>query len=280
MKRHFASSNRDNGQPPGSIHDADAPILSQAAGGYSERAPRASLRSHFVCAWRHEIAAGRDRTLSVPPDGCIDLQWVNGALRIAGPDREPNIEHLPAGSTVFGMRFQAGSAARWLRIPASDIVDQRLPLEAFWGTEARYIGDWIGGARTTEDIANRFELAMARKTAALDEDPDAAARLIFRLVEEADRRPGTEIIDLLRDRLGMSERTLRRKCHAAFGYGPKMLDRILRFQRFLKISRSDDGAPLAGLAGEIGYADQAHLSRETRRLAGLTPGAVLTQVAG
>lgn len=260
------------------MHDADAPILSQATGGYSEHAPLASLRSHFICAWSHDIPPGRDCTLSVPPDGCIDLQWVNGALRIAGPDREPNIEHLAAGSTVFGLRFQAGSAARWLRVPASDIVDQRLPLEAFWGVEARHIGEWIGAARTPEGVASRFELAMARKAAALDEDPDAAARLIFRLVDAADRRPGAEIIDLLRDRLGMSERTLRRKCHAVFGYGPKMLDRILRFQRFLRTSRIDAGAPLAGLADETGYADQAHLSRETRRLAGLTPGAVLAQV--
>lgn len=173
-----------------------------------------------------------------------------------------------------------GSATRWLRVPASDIVGQRLPLEAFWGAEARQIGEWIGAERTPEAIASRFELAMAQKAAALDEGPDAAARLIFRLVDEADRRPGTEVVDLLRDRLGMSERTLRRKCHAAFGYGPKMLDRILRFQRFLRTSRSDTGAPLAGLAGETGYADQAHLSRETRRLAGLTPGAMLAQVTG
>jgi AraC-like DNA-binding protein len=54
------------------------------------------------------------------------------------------------------------------------------------------------------------------------------------------------------------------------GYGPKLLQRVLRFQAFL--AACGDAAPgLAELAVEAGYADQAHLGRETRALAGLTP---------
>jgi methylphosphotriester-DNA--protein-cysteine methyltransferase len=70
--------------------------------------------------------------------------------------------------------------------------------------------------------------------------------------------------------LGVSERQLRRRFHAAVGYGPKTLARILRFRRFVDAidrGRSD----LAALAFDAGYADQAHLTRETRRLAGLPP---------
>src|SRR5205085_1135534 len=67
------------------------------------------------------------------------------------------------------------------------------------------------------------------------------------------------------DEFGWSERTLRRRCHEAFGYGPKTLERILRFQRFLR-SLSNGRAPLSVLAIEAGYADQAHLAREVRRL--------------
>jgi methylphosphotriester-DNA--protein-cysteine methyltransferase len=52
-----------------------------------------------------------------------------------------------------------------------------------------------------------------------------------------------------------------------------MLARVLRFRRF--VSRIDAGATdLAGLAAETGYADQAHLTRESRQLAGLTPAAL------
>jgi AraC-like DNA-binding protein len=71
----------------------------------------------------------------------------------------------------------------------------------------------------------------------------------------------------------MSERTLRRRFEDAFGYGPKTLDRILRFHRFRRLQRQGEGST-ALLAIEAGYADQAHLIRESRRLTGVTPTAL------
>jgi hypothetical protein len=58
-------------------------------------------------------------------------------------------------------------------------------------------------------------------------------------------------------------------------YGPKKLDRIIRFRRFLHQAGSRREASLAETAFEVGYADQAHLTRECRRLSGLTPGDLL-----
>jgi AraC-like DNA-binding protein len=79
--------------------------------------------------------------------------------------------------------------------------------------------------------------------------------------------------------LGLSERTLRRHCEHAFGFGPKTLDRVLGMQHFLELVRTHPGLGLANLAGIAGYADQAHLSREARRLTGLTPTTILEQLS-
>jgi AraC-like DNA-binding protein len=68
----------------------------------------------------------------------------------------------------------------------------------------------------------------------------------------------------------MSERTLRRRFDESFGYGPKTLDRILRYQRFLGLARASTGSA-AMLAVDAGYSDQPHLVRESRRLTGSTP---------
>lgn len=70
-------------------------------------------------------------------------------------------------------------------------------------------------------------------------------------------------------RIGVSDRELLRRCRAAVGYGPKTLDRILRFQRAWSLAATR--TTLAELALDCGYADQAHLARECQRLAGLTP---------
>jgi transcriptional regulator GlxA family with amidase domain len=75
--------------------------------------------------------------------------------------------------------------------------------------------------------------------------------------------------------LGVSERHLYRRCRAAVGYGPATLRRVLRFRRFVSgIDQTAASPDLARLATETGYADQAHLTRESTRLAGLPPAAL------
>ncbi len=73
--------------------------------------------------------------------------------------------------------------------------------------------------------------------------------------------------------LTLSERQLHRRCLEAFGYGPKTLDRVLRLARALDRARA--GLPFAQVASLAGYADQAHLAREVRALAGVPLGRLL-----
>jgi AraC-like DNA-binding protein len=77
---------------------------------------------------------------------------------------------------------------------------------------------------------------------------------------------GAEVGAVARE-VGWSSRTLQRQCAAVYGYGPATLRRILRFRRALRLL--DDGAPAADAASRAGYADQPHLHREARRLAGI-----------
>lgn len=252
-------------------------VLGQAAGAYRERAPKASLRHHFSRTWIHRAPAGLAPAAAIVPDGRIDLQWIDGVLRIAGPDRVAKIENIPAGACIVGLRFRPGVAPHWLRVAAPELVGQRLPMEVFWGSAARDLGDWVSEAGSPEGVACRLEAALAERTAAIAPSGDLP-RAIFRLAG-ARRHPGSETLRQMTEHLDLSERTLRRQCDAAFGYGPKTLARILRFQRFLRLARAPAAAGLATLAAEAGYADQAHLTRETRRLAGLTPRTILAQLA-
>jgi transcriptional regulator GlxA family with amidase domain len=91
-------------------------------------------------------------------------------------------------------------------------------------------------------------------------------------------RPRTRVA-ALGERLGISERQLRRRFETAVGYPPKTLARVLRLQRFLGLA-GRDGADIARLAAEAGYADQPHLTRDCAELAGLPPAALLASGAG
>jgi AraC-like DNA-binding protein len=89
-------------------------------------------------------------------------------------------------------------------------------------------------------------------------------------------------VDALATHLALSPSQLRRRCLQAVGVSPKVLQRTLRFQGFLALAQSGAAASgrrgtdgMAGLAVDVGYADQAHLSRECLRLTGLTPRQLL-----
>ena len=73
--------------------------------------------------------------------------------------------------------------------------------------------------------------------------------------------------------VGLSERQLYRRCLDAFGYGPKMLDRVLRLN--LALDRARTGLSLAEVAARTGYADQAHFTREVKALTGMPPRTLL-----
>ena len=92
-------------------------MLAQAAGSYRERPVEGVLQAHFACVWVHQSPRPEVQPVVVVPDGCIDLEWIDGALRIAGPDRAPKIERLAAGATVVGFRFRPAAAAAWLGLP-------------------------------------------------------------------------------------------------------------------------------------------------------------------
>jgi hypothetical protein len=199
----------------------------------------------FACVWTND---GGPRTHRILPDACVDIVSRDGDLIVAGPATHAHLTTV-AGA-VFGVRFRIGAAGPALGLPAAELLDLSVPLEDVWGAEARRI-----------EATNVHELAAAI----------APRGQIDALVRAA--ATGTP-----RHALGIGDRQLRRRFLDAVGYGPKTLERILRFQRFLALA-ADDG-DLARLALEAGYADQAHLTRECTRLAGLPPAALLAEGAG
>jgi AraC-like DNA-binding protein len=125
------------------------------------------------------------------------------------------------------------------------------------------------------DWPSRLALAeawAARRIAAglAAQGPEArAAGAAYRLLA---RSHGAPRIARLADRLGWSRKRLAARFRAEFGLAPKPLARILRFRRAQSLAAA--GRPdWADIAAACGYADQAHLAREFRALAGRTPTA-------
>lgn len=227
------------------------------------------------CLWVHRIGAGRvvyDQP--VLPDGCIDLVTVGDGVAVAGPATRTTTVRLTPGTLSVGVRFRPGAAPALVGVGAAELRDRNVPVGELWGR---------AGAGLAARVVDAADDAAARLGALVD-------GLVGRLAEAKALDPvGVGVADLLAEgpadllplpslaeEVGLSERQLRRRVEDAVGYPPRMLTRILRFQRFLRAARAaGPGRHLARLAAEAGYADQAHLTRESRQLAGLPPAALL-----
>ncbi|MER9235133.1 AraC family transcriptional regulator [Mesorhizobium sp. M0622] len=243
------------------------PVPAQATGSFHERVAPARLGGSFASVWVHRMDPPSAPPIVVMPDATIDLQWIGGSFRVAGPDKEPQTEILAADEVVIGFRFHPATAAAWLGVPQIELVGQRLSLDDLWGARARRLASRVRISDRLEDLACSLEQIVAAEMAC--HETDVPMQAAYRLIE---RGPPADapLVPWLMRALEMSERTLRRRFDESFGYGPKTLDRILRYQRFLRLSGQSNSAT-AILAAEAGYCDQAHLVRESRRLTGSTP---------
>lgn len=131
--------------------------------------------------------------------------------------------------------------------------------------------------------------ALPERLAALPDWPARFAHiddvLARRLLDERARRPAPEVryawdrlagtggaaaVGDLATETGWSRRHLLNRFQEQVGVGPKTAGRVLRFERASGLVASGSG-PLADVAAHCGYSDQAHLVREFRSLAGVTP---------
>jgi AraC-like DNA-binding protein len=197
----------------------------------------------------------------------------HSTLTTAG-GRAASSRHAASSSPGSSVRINLGKAAVWpaaggpaLGVPLSELLDQRVVLADLRCGDARRLP---GTLDPDTALARTLDVA-ASLVAGGPADPEVtwAVSLL--------RNPRARAEDVAAE-VGLSLRQLRRRCHAAVGYGPKTLQRVLRFRRFISRIDADRGAgDLAAVAAQAGYADQAHLTRECGQLAGLTPAALARQ---
>lgn len=213
---------------------------------YREMAAPAPLRQLVECAWTNDVPSGDARVL---PDGCMDLITMQGEVVVAGPDTSAVSAGGGSGRFV-GLRFRPGALPRLLGVPAAELVDRRVPL-----TEVHPV------RHRPDDL-----VALAVRLAAESPRRQTAPWSLPTLHHVTRRLATGAAVAGVADEIGWSTRTVQRQCEAVYGYGPATLRRVLRFRRAVALLRS--GRAIADAAAAAGYADQPHLHREVRELAG------------
>lgn len=211
-----------------------------------------------------------DRPLDVAwldDDGSRGTHWamVSGlhtrpaAIRHDGSQRGVQLSLTPLGARVL------------LGMPAGDLARALVPLDDVVGQLARHLYDDLAGAATWPacfDALDRHLLALAghHDTAAVR--PEVA--WAFAALRHSH---GAVPVAVLADRVGWSRRHLTGQFIREIGLAPKEVGRIARFEHARTLLPRPGQPGLAHVATAAGYADQSHLNREWRALAGCSPSA-------
>src|SRR5262249_14232762 len=141
-----------------------------------------------------------------------------------GPDTKAYSVVPRRGAVFAGVRFAPGRGSVVLGVRADEVRDTRIPLADVMSAAAvRQLTDRVVAA--PDPAAELERIALEWHEAIGSPDP-----MIDGIVSRL--RVGASVAATA-NAVGLDERGLHRRCLPAFGYGPKMLARILRLQRAL-----------------------------------------------
>ncbi|MDP2312442.1 MAG: helix-turn-helix domain-containing protein [Pseudomonadota bacterium] len=161
-----------------------------------------------------------------------------------------------------GVHFRPGGAAAVLGVPADLLAERHTALTDLWGPRVDAVRTRILEATDAGDALDRLAAALPRPT----ELHPAVAHALARFAA-ADVRT----VDAVRRETGLSSRRFIELFRRYVGLTPKVYCRVRRFQAV--VARAGRGLSWAEVALTAGYFDQAHLNRDFRAFAGVSPGA-------
>ncbi|MFT5679214.1 MAG: AraC-like DNA-binding protein [Myxococcota bacterium] len=250
-------------QPPrGLLRKIAGPITHQR---WSPDPGLSTWVEHFwSVSW--QLPEGETFEAATLPHPCIHWICEGGRSVIAGPQRRRFVRVLRGSGRVFAVKFRPGGFRDWLGGPAHPLTDTETELSVLLPELA---ADWAKLEPSVE-AAEPFLLAHRPSL-----NPDLSALHDLMVAIETDRSITT--VAQLCQRTGLSKRAMQRWFRDMVGVSPK---RVIRRYRLLgALDILDTAAPgrLAELALSLGYADQAHFSRDFKATIGVSPGAWIRQ---
>ncbi len=251
---------------------------------YVEGHPAAALIPFVRCYWQVRGGAPVGGLVRrVLPDGCADVVFelgepsrFSGGLhpqaRWVGTMTRPIVLESHGHVDTFGIRFAPGGLWALSRMPLHPLTDRHVALADLDSLRLAWLFEPLAEAVS---FAARTSLVDTALTRALGRG--VSLPTVMRLIARVQGASDIPTVARLEELSGYTARTLERRFPEALGVTPKQYLRYLRFERARRLLRT--GRSSAQVAMEAGYADQAHLSHELRRLAGLSPTELARQSA-
>jgi AraC-like DNA-binding protein len=235
------------------------------------RRPPAPLAPYINRLWYYRVESPGSRADWLLPDASfqivISLTGPVDESLVAGPrSRATLIDPAPLRA-LMGVHFKPAGAPAILGHAGYSFRDLDVPIDSVWPRLGRELHERLldvvepdhGFAILAQYLLNRLDYARVPHPVVLDG------------VSRAQAGAGSVPVCQLVADSGLSHRRFNQLFKDHVGFSPKRFSRILRFQHLLRLINQCSVPDWSRLAFEAGYADQSHMIREFRALAGIRP---------
>lgn len=170
---------------------------------------------------------------------------------------------------LIAVRFEAHGAAL-LSDDLGALTDRWVDVQKLKDRAVTTLKERLEGVETTDGRIALITDWLARRATQVA-GPDPRVEVAVRAIRSSH---GAVNLDDLCRQLRLTPRSLQRLFKLQVGISPKLLARIVRFQRIFAAWRSDPST-LSRVAAECGYFDQPHMIRDFRQFAGAPPASFL-----
>ena len=223
------------------------------------------LADKVDCYWTFTVETPSVE-LRIIPDGRIDLIFDldTGEAFIAGPNRHPFDVRHERPTRLLGATMSPEVASASLEIEIGSLKGEWRALDTVLGPFARQLAARIVTCESDSARLASLETFLLARVGAPD-------RRVSRAVAGIVRSNGRIGVAALSRDSGASPRNLARLFDRWVGLAPKTFARIARAQEALRRLQERPPPNFKTLAAELGFADQAHMSRELKKITGVQP---------
>jgi AraC-like DNA-binding protein len=220
---------------------------------------------YWLVHWDLRGQPPHDQTILPHPN--VNLAFEASGAGIYGVDRALFVRRLAGQGKALGVRFRAGCFRPFWRAPVSQLSDRVVPATRVFGPLAEKTRQAIMCAESDADMTAHAESLLFSALPERDPVAEQAADLVALVTSD----PSLRRVDQLAAACGLSVRSLQRLFADYVGVSPKWVMRRARLHEAALRADGGEVVDWAALAADLGYADQAHLTREFTATIGVPP---------
>ncbi|MDB5518991.1 MAG: transcriptional regulator, AraC family [Tardiphaga sp.] len=220
---------------------------------------------HWIIEWR--LADRSPEEQRVVPSPNAHLLICPGETALFGVVRGIQGRLLQGNGRALGLRFRTGGLRPFLTGPVAQLTGRTVSTGIITGQTDARSEELVFGQNRHQDMIRAAEAIIEPRLP----DPDPTVDVISSILAAARRQDGPRRAETLANDMGLNLRAMQRLFHDYVGVSPKWLLRRYRLQEAAWLLAQGGDVPLAALAADLGYFDQAHLARDFKCLFGCAP---------